>query len=356
MNLPWITGHRKSLVGIDISSASVKLVQLEVSGDAYQLTHFARVPLKEGAMVEGEIYDMIAVSEAVEAARLEAKSTIPNAATAVFGSSVMIKQVTMNAGLCESDMESQTWVEANKHFPELINDIKLDFQILGINEKDASLIDVLLVASRSDKVEQRVEVLSSAGMKPKVIDVDYYANYRATQLLSDQVIDGGDNKSVAYIHLGIYNASLLVIDNHNLVYTRSQTFNGSSIVDLAKQQIGVKDWVHGYMYKACELTADDRQALVNVIAPGLVPNIRQFLQFFYSASSHDVVDQVVLSGECTLVPELGREIGEQLMIPTVIANPMQNIEIDSHLNEEVIRALGPAMMLCTGLAMREVPV
>lgn len=353
MHLPWFKSKPRPLVGVDISSSAVKLLDLEQQGGQFILKHFSVVPLPVGAVAEGEICDSVAVSYGVEKAREFSQTPLTEAAGVVLGSSVMIKQVTMSAGLNEADIESTAWVEANKHFPDIINDMNLDFQILGQHANDPQLIDVLLVACRKDKVEQRIEALSEGGFKTQVIDVDYYALERASQLVSNQLINGGDKQTIAFINLGIYNASLIVIKDHQLIYSRSQAFNGKHLIDLLKSKLEIDDWLMSFAERCESLDQNHLKELVDLITPQLVPNIRQLLQFYYSAENQQTVDQVVLSGECAVVPNIAGQLSEQLALPTTVADPFKQMDIQVLSGTpNQIRVTSPAFMVCAGLALR----
>src|SRR5262245_1018644 len=212
-------GEAKALLGLDISTSSVKLVELSRSGDGYRVDAWASEPLRQGAVADKQIADPVAVGRAISQALTRMGGT-RSAAVAVSGSSVITKIITMPSSLSDDELESQIRLEADQYIPYPIDEVNLDFQVLGPVANAPESAEVLLAVCRRDTVETRVAALESAGLKAKVVDVEAHTLQNAVQLLSHQMPDGGTGKTVALIDIGSTGTGVHIMHNFEMVYSR----------------------------------------------------------------------------------------------------------------------------------------
>lgn len=354
MRLNFLGSGNRSLTGVDISSSAVKLVEFSKKNDRIVLESLAVTPMANHSRDEAGAVDSLPVITSIKSARVQSKTRSTHAAILVSGATVATKEITMDAGLSDSEMESQAWVEASNHFPDLIENLSLDFQMLGINKDDNSRIDVMLVACRQNKVEEQVELIEEAGFKTKIVDVDFYALQRAASLIASDMASDADNKTVALINIGKKNATFIVLRNGQLVYSKAQSISVSQMYEQACQKIAVDNWLVGYASKVDSLDSEATNGLLELMVPSVVVQMRQLLQYFYSESSNNHIDQIIFSGEAAVLRGIGERVAEQVNIPVVVANPFKNVELSQQIQGDFARTIAPAFMLCGGLALRGV--
>ena len=232
--LPFLKSKNPPLIGLDISSTSIKLLELSRSGGAkprYRVESYAVEPLKSNAVVEKNIADIDAVAEALKNVTRRSGTKAKFAAVSVSGSAVITKVITMPADLKEHQLEAQIMQEADQYIPYSLDEVNLDFEVLGPTEKNPETVDVLLAASRSENVVNRVEALISGGLIAKVVDVEAYTIERAFSLIADQLPDYGEDPTIAIADIGATNMTLNVMHGGAIIYTREQNFGGKQLTE-----------------------------------------------------------------------------------------------------------------------------
>ncbi|HBD10954.1 MAG TPA: pilus assembly protein PilM, partial [Porticoccaceae bacterium] len=187
----FLDGGVKAVLGVDITSSTVKVLELSKSGGRYKVESYFVCPLPPNTVVEKNISDVNALAESIRKAVSQAKAKTKDAAVAVAGSAVITKVIEMPADLSEEGMESQLAVEADQHIPYPLDEVALDFELIGPSESNAEQFDVLLAACRRENVDLRAEALTLAGLNPKIVDVEVFAVERAFKLISEQLEEVG---------------------------------------------------------------------------------------------------------------------------------------------------------------------
>ena len=224
------TKTQSPLIGVDISSTAVKLLQLSRAGDRYRVEHYAVEPLPPSAVVEKNLVEVEAVGEAIRRAVARSGSRTKHAAAAVPGSSAITKIVPMPADLDEDDMESQIELEAVNYVPYPVEEVNLDFEVLGPMPGNSEMVQVLLAASRSENVEVRASALELGGLTAKVIDVEAFAIENAYALMAGSLNVPRDGL-VALVDVGATMTTLNVLRGGRSIYTREQVFGGKQLTD-----------------------------------------------------------------------------------------------------------------------------
>jgi type IV pilus assembly protein PilM len=173
-------------MGLDIGSSSIRLLQLSQHGNSYRIDHFAIESLPPGVIVEKSVQDIEAISEAIQSAVRNSGSNSKYCAVAVSGSAVFTKTISLPANLAEADIESQVQIEANQYIPYPLDEISLDFEVLGPSARNADMVDILLAASKNENVESRQDALDSLGLKTRVVDVESFAMANAFELIRER--------------------------------------------------------------------------------------------------------------------------------------------------------------------------
>ena len=355
---------KPTLLGIDISSTSVKLVELAQTENGYRVESLAVEPLPANAVAEKNIQDVEAVGETLQKAVKKSGTKCKNAAVAVAGSAVITKIITMPASLNDSDMELQIELEADQYIPYPLEEINLDFQVLGPTQNNPETVDVLLAASRSENVELRTAAAEIAGLTAKIVDVEAYTIENASRLLVPESAAGegeetGEDEdtetehfTIALLDVGATMTSLNVVENGELVYTREQAFGGKQLTEEIMRRYGLAYEEAGRLKKVGGLPDNYIPEVLEPFKETMAQQVSRFLQFFYTAGQHQSVDMIALAGGCASIPGIDELIESQLGIKTVIANPFANMELSSKVNAQALSNDAPALMIACGLALR----
>ncbi|MEX2365761.1 MAG: type IV pilus assembly protein PilM, partial [Pseudohongiellaceae bacterium] len=218
-----------SLVGVDISSSSIKVLELSKSGNKYKVENYASRPLPENAVVEKNINTLEAVGETLFKLATLTKTSGANAAVAVSGSAVITKTIEMNASLSDAEMENQIVVEADQYIPYPLDEVAIDFERQRLSPKSDDSVEVLLAACKKENVDLRVAALEIGGYQAKVVDIEAYAMERAFKLLKEQM-ELPDHKLVAILDIGSTMTTLYILLNGVSIYTREQLFGGAQLL------------------------------------------------------------------------------------------------------------------------------
>jgi type IV pilus assembly protein PilM len=346
-------GGSQELVGLDISSSAVKLLELSRRGDKFHVETYAVEPLSPNAVNEKQVADPKLVSEAIARAVNRAGTRTRQAALAVAGASVITKIVQMSSTLSENDMEEQIRAQADQYIPYPIEEVNLDFQMIGASEKGTGNVDVLLAACRKEQVESRCAAAEMAGLTPKVVDIEAYALENACQFLRHQMPAQGRGKTVAVVDVGASTTSLLVLHDFQTVYTRDQNFGGRLLTEEIMRQYGMSYEEAGKAKKFGNLPENYESEVLPSFVADMGQQIDRSLQFFFAASSkHPTVDQLIIAGGCAHIPNVDALIQERLRIPTVIARPFASMSVSAKAKPSVLAKDEASMLIACGLAYR----
>ena len=345
-------GNAKTpLVGLDISSTAVKLLQLTESGGRYRVEHYAVEPLPPNAVVEKNIVEVEAVGEAIKRAVARSGTKARHAAAAVSGSSVITKIIPIQGDLDEDSLEDQVQLEASNYIPFPIDEVSIDFEVLGPMPNNPEMLQVLLAASRTENVELRQSALELGNLAAMVIDVEAFAMENAFRLVADQLSVPKD-AIVALVDIGATMTTLNVLRGQRSIYTREQVFGGKQLTDEVMRRYGLSYDEAGLAKRQGGLPESYEVEVLEPFKEALVQQVSRLLQFFYAGSDFNRVDQVVLAGGCASIAGIGTLVEEQLGVPTVIANPLANMALGPRVQAHALAQDAPALMIACGLALR----
>ena len=340
------------VIGVDISSTAVKLLQLiQQSPGRYRVEHYAVEPLPPNAVVEKNIVEVEAVGEAIKRAYARSGSRTKHAAAAVAGSAVITKVIPMQANLSDDDMEDQIQVEAAQYIPYPIDEVSLDFEVLGPVKDNPEMIQVLLAASRNENVELRQSALELGGLTGKVMDVEAFAMENAFRLIADQLSVPKD-ALVALVDVGATMTTLNVLRNQRSIYTREQVFGGKQLTDEVMRRYGLSYEEAGLAKRQGGLPESYEVEVLEPFKEAMVQQVSRLLQFFYAGSEFNRVDQIVLAGGCASIPGIAEMVEEQIGVLTIVANPLANMSLSSRVQAQALAQDAPALMIACGLALR----
>jgi type IV pilus assembly protein PilM len=337
---------------LDISSSSVKLLELSKQGDRFRVESYAVVPLPAHAVVENNITDVEAVGDVIKRVVSKSRSGIKQAAVAVSGSAVITKEIQMDGGINEFEMEDQIALEADQYIPYSLDEVAIDFEVQGPSKINPNKVDVLIAACRKENVDVRKDALNIAGLTTKVVDVEAYALERAYQLIESQLNAHGDDLVVAIMDVGATMATLSVIAKGKTVYTREQVFGGKQLTEEIQRRYGLLLEEAGLAKKQGGLPDDYEAEVLNPFREAVVQQVARAMQFFFGASQYNSVDYVVLAGGTSAIPGLVDMVEEKTGTPTLVANPFADMAISSRVNASALSNDAPSLLIACGLAMR----
>lgn len=287
----------RALIGLDVSSSAVKMVEL--SGDAksgYRVERYAIEALPRDAVADGNIVTLEAVAEAVRRAWKRLGTSVRNVAIALPASHVITKKIIVAAGQREEELEVLVESEANQYIPFALEEVNLDFQVLGSAPSSPDEVEVLIAASRKEKVEDRVAVAEAAGLKPIVVDVESYATLAAYSLIEKQLPDDGRGQIVALVDAGANVMTLTVLRNGQTLYGREQAFGGNQLTQDIARHYGMTFEEAEAEKRRNNLPENYEAELLQPFVESLALEVSRALQFFFTSTQFNQVDQIVLSG------------------------------------------------------------
>lgn len=347
----------EGLVAIDISSTGIKLVELSSARSGYALKSMAVAPLPRDAIVENTVIDSMAVSQALLDVIEEAKPSTRNVAIAVSGNAVIIKSIMMPTST-EFELESEIEFEADQHVPYDIEDVYLDFQILGQDPDDMMQMEVVLVACKREVVDDYQLVLSEAGLEAKCVDCAVFALENAAEasgLLendsAEEAYDGDGEYAVALVNIGANLTNVNILKNGQMAFVRDQFYGGQNLTEEIQKE-------HNLSYQAAEDMK--KEAFEDVSAEalerfyvGLTSELVRSLDFYAANHADSPVQRLYLSGGTALVPNIAEELEQRLGIATEVVNPFANLKINKKkFNQAYLDKIAPMMVVPVGLALR----
>lgn len=342
--------QNKSLVGIDISSTSVKLLELSIRDGRYWIESYGILPLPPHAVVEKNIADAEGVGDTIDRLINLTNPRSNGAAAAVASSAVITKIIDMDADLNDDERETQIRIDAEQYIPYPLDEVSLDFEVIGISPTNPSQVSVLLVASRTENVEMRSEALELAGLVPRVIDVESYAVERAFSLIADSL--PGTPEIVAIFDIGHSMTTLSVLKDEKIIYTREQLFGGKQLTEDIQRRYGLSYDEAGRAKKEGNLPDDYEPEVLAPFIDNIVQQAARSLQFFYSSTQFNDVDHILLAGGNANIPGLTRLLQEKLGHRVSIANPFVQMGFAHQIDANQIENDAPSLMIACGLALR----
>ena len=341
------------LVGIDISTSSVRLVELaQGSKDEIRLERYAAEPLPRGAVVDGNIENMDQVVEAVRRVWKKSGSRAKHVALGMPPASVITKKIILPAGMSEDQLEVQVESEASQYIPFALDEVSLDFDVIGPAANSPEDIEVMLAASRREKVEDRVAIAEASGLKASVMDIESYAARAALDRVTAQLPQAGAGQIVALFQIGAQVTHISVMLDGATVYEREQPFGGNALTQDIVRSYGMAFDEAESRKKSGELPDNYQSDLLQPFLESAALEVTRAIQFFFTSTPYTRVDQLFLAGGCALIPGLLDIIASRTKISTAVISPFKGMQLASGVRESQLRADAPAYLVACGLALR----
>ena len=343
-----------ALLGVDLSASSVKVVELaRGQGMPLRLERYAIEPIERGAIVDGAIQRAESVADALARALKRMNTRTREVALSMPSSAVITKRITLPAGLSDEEYELQVEGEASQYIPFAIDEVNLDFQVLGpapSGEEDE--VEVLLAASRKEQVEDRVAVAEMAGLRPMIVDADPFASRIAVDHAVDFLPNHGQDQIVAVFDIGQNVTSLAVVLNGETVFERDQAFGGLQLTQDIQRLYGLSLEEAELKKRTGDLPDNYRTDLLQPFIEQGALDVTRALQFFFTSTPYTRADQIFLAGGCSVLQGFAEIVAERTQVPTEVFYPFQGMEVAESVRERQLQLDAPALLVATGLAMR----
>ncbi|MGH8280080.1 MAG: pilus assembly protein PilM [Gammaproteobacteria bacterium] len=342
----------KPLVGIDISTSSVKLIELSKTGGTYKVETFGAEAMPFNAITDKVIVDMDAVGDAVRKVVKRASPHTKQAAVAV-GGQVMTKTIQMPASLSDKDLGEQIELQADQYISQPLNEVAFDYEILGVSKQDPDLMDVLLVAARRENIEKLQAVLEIAGLSAAVIDVEVYAVENACKLIAYQMVDNGVERTIGLVDFGAATTTFTVLRDRRIIYNYTTDFGGKQLTEEIMRHYGLTYEEAGKAKKEGGLPNNYKVEILDPFVDDMAQAVNRSLQFYQSSSSENQhLDQILLCGGCAAIPGAAERIVAKLNTPTIVSNPFGKMRLSSKAKAQYVEHEAAALLVACGLALR----
>jgi type IV pilus assembly protein PilM len=341
------------VIGLDISSSSVKLVELGKNGAGeFVLERFGTEPLEKGWITDGQIEKFDEVAAAVKRAVSKSGTKTKQVVMAMPQSAVITKKIMLPAGLSEDELELQVESEANQYIPFSLDEVSLDFCVIGNSATSAGDVEVLIAASRKDRVTDRQGLAEAAGLKPVVLDIESHASRLAMTRVVAALPNGGRDALVALFEIGADTTSLKVLRDDEMLYDRDQAFGGSQLTQLISRQYGFSFEEAETKKLSGDLPEDYEGAILSPFVDSLSQEIGRAMQYFFTSTPHHKVHYVMLAGGTATLPGLKDRVTDLTGFASNVVNPFENMQLGGAVRENRVRREAPSYLTACGLAMR----
>jgi type IV pilus assembly protein PilM len=359
------TPKKNQLVGLDIGSHAIKLVEIEDTKKGRVLKNFGIIGLPQDAIVEGAIKEMEIVSSAIKTLYKNMKIKNKNVVTSISGYSVIVKKISIQKR-GEAELDASIQDEAEQYIPFDINDVNLDYEILTLpgeeeaekkgegDKGDKGLMDVMLVAAKKDIVEDYVSLLHLTGLSPAILDVDAFALQNAFELSAESI-----SGCYALVNVGAEELGINAIKNGVSIFTRDSSYGGYQINEaiMSKFDVSYED-AEKIKLGGTKIDHKDKGALEEIftsVISGWVNEIKRALDFLATTYPDETIEKIVISGGSCRFPGFQKYLELETEIPVIELNPFGNLQVnDKMFDPKYLTYMAPQAAIAVGLALRSV--
>ena len=344
----------RPLIGVDVSSTAVKMVELADAGKGQpRVERYAIEPLPKDAVVDGNLASVDAVAETLQRCWKRLGTTTKFVAMALPSAAVITKKITLPASLREQEMEVQVESEANQYIPFALEEVNLDFQVTGPAPSSPDDVEVLLAASRKEKVEDRVAAAEVAELKPVVMDVESYAVQAAYELVTKQLPGEGVGQIIALIDVGAAAMKVTIMKDNQQLYSREQAFGGGMLTDEIMRAYGMGPEEAENLKRSGTPPDNYETEILHPFIENMAQEVARALQFFFTSTPHNEVHHIILAGGSALIPGVAEIVGQRTNVNTILADPFAGMAISPRIRAKQLATDAPSLLVACGLALRK---
>ena len=341
--------RKENLIGLDISSSAVKLVEMSRKGRDYRIDSYAVAPLPEGASNDKDIIEPEPIREAIRQVIRDSRTKLKRCALAIPTSMAINKIITMSASIPMTELEAQMAMEAEQHIPYPMHEVSYDFEVLGPSATSKDTVDILLAATRSENVEVRVAAAEMAGLSVEIVDTEAHALEKVLRHLTTEL---DQHESVAIVDFGASMTGISVFEHGRISFSREQAFGGKMLTTEIMHRYGLTWQDAGLAKKEGNLPENYIPEVLEPFKENMVRQLHRFLQFYYASSQRDSVSQVLVCGGCTRIPGIDEQIQAAIGIPTRVVNPFAKVSLGSKVSPSRFTNDMQALLVAAGLSLR----
>ena len=346
----FFEGKKQPILGIDISSSSVKIVSLSKKENEYNLDGYSIKPIPTGSIVDGNIAEIESLGAVITDALNECESDLKQAACCITNSKIITKNINLPASIPETELEGQVQTEMTKHIPYALEEINLDFQLNRQINEDTN--EFTVIATKSENIDSLIAVLESAGLIAKIIDVEIYAIENALNFISSIDENFSIDRVLGVIDIGISATKLSVLENGKLTYTREQTFGGKQLLNELQRSLGLSLKDSREFLRNGEALDEGRQSIKENFMNSAAQEIERALQLFYSSENATRIDNIVLAGGFSSMEGIVQKITAGSETQAFVISPFSGIGIGNRIEKSRLKNDQPALLTAMGLAIR----
>ena len=343
----------RQLIGLDITTSSIKLIELSWSGKQFRVESYAAEPTPANSMNEKNIADAEAVGEAIRRAVKKAGARSKDVAIAISGDAAITKVIQMPRNLRAGDLEGQVETQADQYIPFPMDEVSYDFEVLGPSEKDPESNDVLLVATRTENVEQRQNAVRAGGLTAKIVDVEAFALENACRLMTHQMPDGGLDRTIAVVDFGASSTTFSVLRSLKVVYTRDFPFGGQQLTEEIMRTYGLSMEEAGRAKKEGGLPGNYQTEVLDPFIDDMTQQVSRSLQFYLaSGSGREQPEKILVCGGCANIAGVADVISSRVGIAAERGDPLGQMTLSSRARAQAVNKDATALLIACGLALR----
>jgi len=346
-------GKKKDVIGLDIGSSSIKMVELREDRSGYKLQNLAISPLPPEAIVDGALMDSATIIDTIRDVIAASKTKSKDVVTSVSGHSVIVKKISLPV-MTEAELEESIQWEAERYIPFDINDVNIDFQICGATQENTEVMDVVLVAAKKDMINDYVSVIMESGLNPVIIDLDSFALENMLAINYER----GDGETVAVANVGANVTNIDIIRNNTSAFTRDIFRGGNQMTEEIQRQLHVDHEEAEKIKVGTKIDLSSQPVIQNVLktaTESLAAEVGNSFEFFQSTNTYEKISRLYLSGGGSKIKDFDIVLQQQIGIPVEVVNPFKRIDYSGRdFDLEYLREIGPIMAVGVGLASRKV--
>ncbi len=356
--MPLMVG-RKRLLGVDIDSAYVKMLELSWAGGNCRVESYALEALPPDAVVERNISDVGKVGEALRQAHARSGSRRRRVAVAVGGPTVIAKHITLDAALTDTQLLDRITADADRHIPFPLDEVAIDIEVLGLSERQPDRVDVLLVACRKRSIDMLRATLLAADLRPVVVEPQGQAVERVFRLLFPDIERRAGELVVVVADIGASVVALWVLVDGRAIFSREQALGGKPLVPTTLGGDPRKDGTiaeHDAHRAAMGLAgAPGGRTFVADVShiDAVVRGLSQSLRYFYSSTHYNDIDRLLLIGDAAAAPGMAGALQNALEVPVAVADPFTQMTFAPGVDAAALSKNAPELVSCCGVAMRD---
>ena len=343
----------RPLIGLDVTTSSIKLIELSQAAGQYRVEAYAAEATPHSAINEKAIVDADAVGDAIRRAVKRSGARSKEVAVAISGDAAITKVIQMPRSLSDRDLEAQVELQADQYIPFPMDEVSYDFEVMGPSEKDQEMQDVLLVATRTENVEQRQAAVVAAGLSPYIVDVEAFALENACRLLTHQMIDGGQERTIAVVDFGASTTTFSVLKSLRVIYTRDFAFGGQQLTEEIMRTYGLSMEEAGRAKKEGGLPSNFQPEVLDPFIDDMTQQVSRSLQFYLaSGGGREQPEQILICGGCANIPGVADVIASRVGIAAERGDPFGQMKLSSKAKAQGVRKDATALLIACGLALR----